>query len=239
MQLEENASVKTVLQKQAEIMTLLQNGELPNMPQENTMESEVSISETKLNHLLTTCDSIHKATTTATSVSSFDTSISVSPSSTSVSVRPKTYVQVTAQHSLTLFTLTKSAGTQNDESKAVQKSDKKQRLLVKVRKEAKKNFNGLQLRNLINDAFAMYNITTKAVVGGVFKSFSEQSIIVTTIADFSSNFLTGHKDIWPKGFSESINSDLQLEKDEKWNKFVLHNIPIKLFNIEDSIKQQH
>ena len=235
MQLEEDASVKRVLQKQAETMKLLQDGDFPDIPQENTMESKVNMLETKVNHLLTTCESIHKATTTAASIPSHDPPTSVFSSSTSVSTGPKTYAQVTAQHSSTPSTSIKSAKTQKDESKAVHRTDKKQRLLVKVRKEAMQNFNGLQLRNLINDAFAMHNITIKAVVGGVFKSFSEQSIIVTTMADFSSDFLIRHKDIWQDAFSESINSDLQLEKDEKWGKFVLHDIPTKLFNIEDGM----
>ena len=100
------------------------------------------------------------------------------------------------------------------EIKTVYKTEKRQRLLVKVRKEAMQN-NDLQLKNLINNTFSMHNITVKAVVSEVFKSFSEQSIIFTTMAEFSSNFLIQHKNIWQEAFSESINSDLQLEKDEK------------------------
>ena len=232
MQLEEDDMVREVLQQQVETMKLLQNGELPKLSRDTALESKVTTLETKLDHLMTTCGAIHKATTTPPPPSPPVPSPPALPSSSPVNIGPKTYAQAAVQPS---HDLPKPAQTGKGESKAVHKTEKRQRLLVKVRKEAMQNFNGLQLRNLINDSFSMHNITTKAVVGGVFKSVSEQSVIITTMADFSSDFLIQHKDIWQETFSESINSDLQLEKDEKWGKFVLHDIPTKIFNTEDGM----
>ena len=211
LQLEEDAEAKGVLQKQVEIMKLLQNGDLPSMPKKNLME-------TKLNHLLRIYDAIHKATTTATSSFSIPHSTDLSSPCT-FSAEPKTYAQVTAHHPHVTLSTSKNAQTEKEVKKVPHKVERKQRLLVKVKKEAMQNFNNLQLRNLINNAFSRHNTTAKAVVADVFKSFSEQSIIITTMPKFSSDFLIQHKDIWQKSFSESINSDLQLKKNEKWGQF--------------------
>ena len=236
MQLEDDVAVKEVLQRQVDTVKLLQNGETPSLPKKNALESKMNTLETKLNHLLTTCNAIHKVTSTSTASLPSISLSAASPSASVSSTGPKTYAQVTAeQNDTSPSPPSRSAQKEKEASKTEHKSEKRQRLLVKVTKEAMQNFNGLQLRNLINDAFFMHNIAFKAVVAAVVKSFSGQSIIIVTMANYSSDFLLHHKDIWQEPFSESINSDLKLEKDEKWGKFVLHDIPTKLFNMEDGM----
>ena len=93
MQLEEDGAVREVLQKQAETIKLLQKGELPKQSENTTLKSKVNTLETKLDHLVTTCDAIHKATTTALSSSPSIPSSPALPSSSSVNIEPKTYAQ--------------------------------------------------------------------------------------------------------------------------------------------------
>lgn len=236
MQLEEEGKVQGVLQEQVNTIKLLQKGELPDTTQNNPMLSRVNCIDTKLDHLLTSYGALQKAITSPPPPNpSYSSPVghSASPSA-QIMTGPKTYAEATS-HGCPPSPTFKTANVEKEVGKRVGKSEKRQRLVVKIQKDAMQNFNGLQLRNLINDAFSMHNITDKAVVAGVFPSFSGQSLIITAMSEFSSDFLLQHHTIWQEAFSQVINSDLSFEKDEKWGKFVLHDIPTEIFNCDDGM----
>ena len=63
------------------------------------------------------------------------------------------------------------------------------------------NFNSYQLRNQINDKFFTEENINLLVIATITKSFTSQSIILTTIPDFLTDFLLQKKTVWKNIFS--------------------------------------
>jgi len=57
------------------------------------------------------------------------------------------------------------------------------------------SFNSYNLRNQINDRFFTKNNVNQPIIATITKSFTSQSIILTTMPDFSADFLLQKKTV--------------------------------------------
>lgn len=94
-----------------------------------------------------------------------------------------------------------------------------------------------ELRNLINTTFMIEMKLEKSVLVSVRKSQSNQSFIFYTMNDFSAQFLIENEKIWRTEFEKTINSEIIIEKDEKWEKFVIHHISMNIFEEDEELIQ--
>jgi hypothetical protein len=113
---------------------------------------------------------------------------------------------------------TKESNTQTTSQKISQKQQEKQlqkeklrqkRLIIKVA-EIAENFDSYTLRNQINDRFFSKENITQPVIATVTKSLTSQSIILTTMPEFSADFLLQKKTVWEDIFSDKAQ---KIEKD--------------------------
>src|SRR5438552_14613876 len=74
------------------------------------------------------------------------------------------------------------------------------------------------MRNQINDRFFSKENINQPVIATATKSFTSQSIILTTMPEFSADFLLQKKTIWEDIFSDKAQ---KIEKDKQWSKIVL------------------
>src|SRR6266487_1945362 len=72
---------------------------------------------------------------------------------------------------------------------------REKRLVIQVDKEIAKNIDSYTLRNQINDRFFVKENINSPVIATITKSFTSQSIILTTMSDFSADFLLQKKTI--------------------------------------------
>src|SRR5436190_21170098 len=90
------------------------------------------------------------------------------------------------------------------------KKYKERRLVIQIDKEITKNIDSYTLRNQINDRFFVKENINSPVIATITKSFTSQSIILTTMTDFSADFLLQKKAVWEDIFS---NVAQKIEKD--------------------------
>ncbi len=64
----------------------------------------------------------------------------------------------------------------------------------------------------------------------IIKSQSNQSIVITTMPNFSVKYLVEKKEVW-----KNIISHQKVYIDEKWVKIVIHIVLIRLFSIDDGL----
>jgi hypothetical protein len=125
----------------------------------------------------------------------------------SVQIQTQTQAQEQQQsktYAKALQTDVQKKSSQNIRSKT-QKSQQKQkqveeykekRLVIQTTQEEVVKLNSYHLRNQINDKFFQKEGITKSVVATVTKSFTGLSIILTTMPDFSADFLIQKKTVW-------------------------------------------
>src|SRR5213596_3560290 len=105
----------------------------------------------------------------------------------------KTYAQVAAVNvEQDNLQQTKQQQKQKEKEKEKEKYREK-RLIVKIDKETAEDFDSYILRNKINDRFFTEANIDQSVIATATKSFTSLSIILTTMSDFSADFLLQKK----------------------------------------------
>src|SRR5438034_3168448 len=104
---------------------------------------------------------------------------------------------------------TKKQQKQQEKEKEKERYREK-RLVIQVDKEVAKNIDSYTLRNQINDRYFVKENINSSVIATITKSFTSQSIILTTMPDFSADFLLQKKTVWEDIFS---NVAQKIEKD--------------------------
>src|SRR5438046_689599 len=126
---------------------------------------------------------------------------------------------------------TKKQQKQQEKEKEKEKYREK-RLVIQVDKEIAKNIDSYTLRNQINDRFFVKENINSSVIATITKSFTSQSIILTTMTDFSADFLLQKKAVWEDIFS---NVAQKIEKISHWSKVVVHGVPIRPFSMNEGL----
>src|SRR5204863_5707710 len=107
----------------------------------------------------------------------------------------KTYAQAAATNiEENNLQQTKKQQKQSEKEKEKEKYREK-KLVIQVDKEIAKNIDSYILRNQINDRFFIKENINSSVIATITKSFTSQSIILTTMPDFSANFLLQKKTV--------------------------------------------
>jgi hypothetical protein len=106
------------------------------------------------------------------------------------------------------------------------------RLVLHISQQIWAKFDGYRLRNQINDAFLQKEKAEKPIAASVVKSLTGQSIIVTTMPDYTADFLIEKRQVWEKSFSPYLKS---MEKGVEWSKLIIHGIPIAPFSMDDGL----
>src|SRR5947207_3241124 len=107
----------------------------------------------------------------------------------------KTYAQVAAVNvEQDNLQQTKQQQKQKEKEKEKEKY-KEKRLIVQIDKKTAEDFDSYILRNKINDRFFTEANIDQSVIATVTKSFTSLSIILTTMSDFSADFLLQKKTI--------------------------------------------
>src|SRR5436190_5721672 len=144
----------------------------------------------------------------------------------------KTYAQAAADNvEQDNLQQTKQQQKQKEKEKEKEKYREK-RLIVQVDKETAEDFDSYILRNKINDRFFTEANIDQPVIATATKSFTSLSIILTTMPDFSADFLLQKKAIWEDIFS---NKAQNIEKDKQWSKVVVHGVPIRPFSMDEGL----
>ena len=124
----------------------------------------------------------------------------------------KTYAQIAAANvEEDNLQQTKKQQKQQEKEKEKEKYREK-RLIIQVEKETAEDFDSYILRNQINDRFFTAANIDQPVIATATKSFTSQSIILTTMSDFSADFLLQKKAIWKDIFSSKVQN---IEKDRQ------------------------
>jgi hypothetical protein len=106
------------------------------------------------------------------------------------------------------------------------------RLILHVKSEMWKDFNSYNLRNQINDIFEQKMNVKNPVIASVTKSKTGLSIVLTTMPEFSADFLLKNQQIWKNLFSHNLKL---VEKSTKWYKIVVHGVPVRPFSTSDGL----
>ena len=91
--------------------------------------------------------------------------------------------------------------------------------------ETLKTVTDWNLRDLLNDKLQMDQVSLKPVILSAKPSFSGHSLVLTTMPDFSADYLLNTKEKWLNLVAEFFNSEVRIQKNEKWMKFVIHGVP--------------
>ena len=101
----------------------------------------------------------------------------------------KTYAQIAAVN-VEQNNLQQTKQQQKQQEKEQEKEKyREKRLIIQINKETAEDFDNYILRNKINDKFFTEANINQSVIATVTKSFTSQSIILTTMPDFSADFL--------------------------------------------------
>ncbi|OAT02606.1 uncharacterized protein BDCG_17672 [Blastomyces dermatitidis ER-3] len=96
-----------------------------------------------------------------------------------------------------------------------------------------------RIRNEINQQFFSQLMTDievqKPVIASIESSFFGNSIILTTMPEFSAEFLIQNENLWKSAVESLLNTTILSERDEKWGKFILHDIPVEIFDCEEGM----
>src|SRR5216117_3367085 len=107
----------------------------------------------------------------------------------------KTYAQIAAVN-VEQNNLQQTKQQQKQQEKEQEKEKyREKRLIIQIDKETAEDFDSYILRNKINDKFFTEANINQSVIATVTKSFTSQSIILTTMPDFSADFLLQKKTI--------------------------------------------
>jgi len=107
----------------------------------------------------------------------------------------KTYAQIAAAN-VEQNNLQQTKQLQKQQDKEHEKAKyREKRLIIQVDKETAEGFDSYILRNKINDKFFTEANINQPVIATATKSFTSQSIILTTMPDFSADFLLQKKTI--------------------------------------------
>ena len=88
----------------------------------------------------------------------------------------------------------------------------------------------MQIRDQVNDAFFKEEDETQPTITIITKSQSNQSIVITTIPNFSAKYLVEKKEVW-----KNIIPHQKIYTDEKWAKIVIHTMLIRPFSTDDNL----
>ncbi|OAS99457.1 uncharacterized protein BDCG_16146 [Blastomyces dermatitidis ER-3] len=53
--------------------------------------------------------------------------------------------------------------------------------------------------------------------------------------EFSAEFLIQNENLWKSAVESLLNTTILSERDEKWDKFILHDIPVEIFDCEEGM----
>src|SRR5881396_463388 len=107
----------------------------------------------------------------------------------------KTYAQIAAVN-VEQNNLQQTKQQQKQQEKEQEKEKyREKRLIIQIDKETAEDFDSYILKNKINDKFFTEANINQSVIATVTKSFTSQSIILTTMPDFSADFLLQKKTI--------------------------------------------
>ena len=84
----------------------------------------------------------------------------------------------------------------------------------------------MQIRDQVNDTFFKKEDETQPTITIITKSQSNQSIVITTMPNFSAKYLVEKKEVW-----KNIISHQKIYADEKWVKIIIYTVLIKLFSV--------
>src|SRR6266487_2586669 len=144
----------------------------------------------------------------------------------------KTYAQIAAVN-VEQNNLQQTKQQQKQQEKEQEKEKyREKRLIIQIDKETAEDFDSYILRNKINDKFFTEANINQPVIATVIKSFTSQSIILTTMPDFSADFLLQKKTIWEDIFSSKAQN---IEKDRQWSKVVVHGVLIRSFSMDEDL----
>src|SRR5437762_8973247 len=144
----------------------------------------------------------------------------------------KTYAQVAAVN-VEQNNLQQTKQLQKQQDKEHEKAKyREKRLIIQIDKETAEDFDSYILRNKINDRFFSKANIDQSVIATATKSFTSLSIILTTMSDFSADFLLQKKAIWEDIFS---NKAQNIEKDKQWSKVVVHEVSIRFFSMNEGL----
>src|SRR6266498_3358217 len=107
---------------------------------------------------------------------------------------------------------------------------REKRLILQTSKDFIENLDAMQIRDQINDAFFKEEGETQSTIVMVTKSQSNQSIVITTMPNFSAKYLVEKKEVW-----KNIISHQKVYIDKKWIKIVIYTVSIRLFSIDDGL----
>jgi hypothetical protein len=107
---------------------------------------------------------------------------------------------------------------------------RERRLILQTSKDFIENLDAMQIRDQVNDAFFKKEGETQPTIAMVTKSQSNQSIVITTMPNFSAKYLVEKKEVW-----KNIIPHQKIYTDEKWVKIVIHTVLIRLFSIDDGL----
>ncbi len=107
---------------------------------------------------------------------------------------------------------------------------REKRLILQTLKDFIENLDAMQIRDQVNNAFFKEEGETQPTVAMVIKSQSNQSIVITTMPNFSAKYLVEKKEVW-----KNIIPHQKIYTDEKWVKIMIHTVSIRLFNIDDDL----
>ncbi len=129
---------------------------------------------------------------------------------------------------------------QKQSPKQIQKQTQKEslesyqarRLILHVQNEIWKDFNSYSLRNQINNIFLEKENIADPVIASVTRSKTGASVILTTMSNFSADFLLEKQQIWEDIFSQNLKF---IEKSTNWYKIVVHGVPVMPFSMDDGL----
>src|SRR6266536_2776288 len=88
----------------------------------------------------------------------------------------------------------------------------------------------MQIRDQVNDAFFEKEGETQPTIAMIIKSQFNQSIIITTMLNFSVKYLVEKKEVW-----KNIIPHQKVYTDEKWVKIVIYIMLIRPFSTDDGL----
>src|SRR6266536_2758215 len=107
---------------------------------------------------------------------------------------------------------------------------KERRLILQISKNFIKNLNAMQIRDQVNDTFFKEEGETQPTIVIITKSQSNQSIVITTMPNFSVKYLVEKKEVW-----KNIISYQKVYADKKWVKIVIYTVLIRSFSTDDGL----
>src|SRR5437667_2436593 len=144
----------------------------------------------------------------------------------------KTYAQIAAINVEQNNLQQKKQQQKQQEKEQEKEKYREKRLIIQIDKETAEDFDSYILRNKINDKFFTEANINQSVIATAIKFFTSQSIILTTMPDFSADFLLQKKTIWEDIFSSKAQN---IEKDKKWSKVVVHEVSIRSFSMDEDL----